>query len=100
MQSIAFNMAEIKAACVYEIKDVVWILDDETESLINTEGAENFYVKEGAGTAPHVFGAEDGINSVAKLNNVSTVIYNVAGQRVTDGYKGIVIKNGKKSLVR
>ena len=98
MQSIAFNMAEIKEACVYEIKDVVWILDDETESLINTEGADNFYVKEGAGTNPHVFGA-DGINA-AKVNTGSTVTYNVAGQRVTEGYKGIVIKNGKKSLVK
>ena len=99
MQSIAFNMAEIKEACVYEIKDVVWILDDETESLINTEGADNFYVKEGAGTNPHVFGADDGVNA-AKVNTGSTVTYNVAGQRVTEGYKGIVIKNGKKSLVK
>ena len=100
MQSIAFNMAEIKDACMYEIKDVIWILEDETESLINMEGAENFYVKV-IGEDPHVFGTDpDGINNVAKLSNVSTVTYNLAGQRVTEGYKGIVIKEGKKSLVR
>lgn len=27
-------------------------------------------------------------------------IYNIAGQRVTQGYKGIVIKNGRKYLSR
>ncbi len=54
MQSIAFNMAEIKQACKYEIKDVVWKLDDDTESLINQTGTENFYVKV-LGEGPHVF---------------------------------------------
>jgi hypothetical protein len=58
MKSIAFNMAEIKEACDYYITDVVWMLEDMTETLINTEGAENFYVKEYAGTTPRVFGTD------------------------------------------
>lgn len=32
--------------------------------------------------------------------SISTANYNLSGQRVGDGYKGIVIKNGKKVLVR
>ena len=101
MKSIAFNMSEIKAANKYEIKDVVWKTEDGKESLINQEGADNFYVKEGAGDTPHVFVDPEGISSVvANSSNVSTVTYNIAGQRVTKDYKGIVIKNGKKVVVK
>ena len=100
MQSIAFNMAEIKDACVYKIRNIVWRLEDNTESLINMEGAENFFVKEGAGTNPYIFGTDpDGIISVAK-NDVPTAAYNLAGQRVTKGYRGIVIKSGKKYIAK
>ena len=101
MKSIAFNMAEIKGACDYEIKDVIWKLEDNTETLINMTGSENFYVKEGAGTDPHVFDdGGTGINNVVTESNVSTDAYNLAGQRVSENYKGIVIKNGKKYLVK
>ena len=55
MQSIAFNMAEIRDACDYTIKNVVWRLEDNSEWLINKTGVENFWVKEGADTAPHVY---------------------------------------------
>ena len=101
MQSIAFNMAEIREACDYTIKNVIWQLEDGTESLINMEGAENFYVKEGAGTNPHIFGTDpDGINNVVSKSTVSNATYNLAGQRVSKDYKGIVIKNGKKVVVK
>ena len=110
MQSIAFNMAEIKEACDYEITDVQWYLKDETldegktyENLINETGAENFYVKEGAGTNPYIFGTDpeqDGISSVVNKSSVSTATFNLAGQRVSNQYKGIVVKNGKKSLTK
>jgi hypothetical protein len=36
---------------------------------------------------------------VAKANQ-NGAIYNIAGQRVNAGYKGIVIKNGKKYLMK
>ena len=101
MKSIAFNMAEIKGACDYYIKDVIWKLEDNTESLINMEGADNFYVKEGAGTTPYIFGTDpNAINSVVNNNTVSTAAYNLAGQRVSGDYKGIVVKNGKKYMVK
>ena len=101
MQSIAFNMAEIKEACDYEITDVQWYLKDETlaegktwENLINKEGDSNFYVKEGAGTNPYIpSGIINVINDAATRSNV---IYNLSGQRVSKDYKGIVIINGRK----
>ena len=110
MQSIAFNMAEIKDACDYEITDVQWYLKDETldegktyENLINETGADNFYVKEGAGTDPYIFGTDpeqNGISSVVNKSSVSTATFNLAGQRVSNQFKGIVVKNGKKSLTK
>ena len=109
MWNIAFNMAEIKEACDYYITDVQWYLKDESldagltyENLINAEGTANFYVKEGAGTEPHEFGKEPaGIkNVVNKSNNGSAVIYNLAGQRVSKDYKGIVVKDNKKVVLK
>ena len=99
MWCIAFNMAEIKEACDYTIKNIIWKLEDNTESLINMTGAENFYVKEGAGTSPYIFGT-DGISSVVKSNTVNAASYNLAGQRVSGDYKGIVVKNGRKYVVK
>jgi len=105
MWNIAFNMAEIKDACDYEIKDVQWYLYDKTldagltyENLIDATGTKNFFVKEGAGTTPYEFGTDPaGIENVAaKSAKTSTAIYNLAGQRVDNGFKGIVIKDGKK----
>jgi hypothetical protein len=107
-QSIAFNMAEIKEACVYELKDFQWYLSDESdaegktmENLIDAEGTKNFFVKEGAGTSPREFGTEAGIINV-KEDAVKNdgAIYNLAGQRVSKDYKGIVVKNGKKYIVK
>ena len=104
MKSIAFNMAEIKGACDYTIKNIVWKLEDRAESLIDQTGTKNFYVKEGAGTAPYEFGTDPenpgtGINSVVNGNAASGNIYNLNGQRVTNNFKGIVVKNGKKFVV-
>jgi len=104
MQSIAFNMAEIKEACDYEIKDVKWYLKEDanaegktSENLINATGDANFFVKEGAGTDPRQF---SGINGVMVQQPTSSAIYNLAGQRVSKTYKGIVVKDGKKFLTK
>ena len=98
MKSIAFNMAEIRGACDYTIKNIVWKLADNTETLINMTGADNFYVKEGAGTEPHVFSDPDAISTMTVNNPASSAAYNLAGQRVSKDYKGIVVKNGKKYI--
>ena len=55
MQTIAFHMAVIKEACDYKIKNIVWKLEDNTESLIDMEGSKNFFVKEGADDDVHEY---------------------------------------------
>ena len=108
IQSIAFDMAVIKGACDYTIKNVKWYLkgdenaEDKTlENLIDAEGTKNFKVKIGAGKEIVDWGTETGISEVVnKVNTGSAVIYNLAGQRVSKGYKGIVVKNGKKVVVK
>ncbi len=99
MKSIAFNMAEIKEACDYELTDFVWKLDDDSESLINETGSENFFVKV-LGEDIQQFGGEEGITNVEKTNAVSTASYNLAGQRVSKDYKGIIVTNGRKYIVK
>ena len=99
MQCIAFNMAEIKEACDYYITDVVWALKDGSETLINMKDGRNFWIKEGAGTDPHEFDPT-AINGITVNKNSSSATYNVAGQRVSKDYKGLVIKDGKKAVVK
>lgn len=43
-------------------------------------------------------GVVSGIDNITVDKNVDAPAYNVAGQRVNDAYKGIVVKNGKKYL--
>ena len=96
-KSIAFNLAEIKAACDYSFKDVQWYIKDASleegqtyENLIS--GSTNFYKKEGAGTNPYT-GIE---NVIINTGKTSSAIYNLAGQKVNKNYKGILVKDGKK----
>ena len=102
--AIAFNMAEIKAANVYNIKNVKWYLKNAElneegktlENLINADGTENFQVKIGAGNPIVAYGT-DGIQVVSSQAKIGTaVLYNLAGQRVAKDYNGIVVKEGKK----
>ena len=95
MKSIAFNLAEFKEANDYHFKDFQWYLQNDAEgkteeNLINATGESNFAWK--------VVGGQiiTGIKEVATKKNVTTATYNLAGQRVSDSFKGIVIKDGKK----
>jgi len=106
MKSIVFNLSEIKDACDYTIKNVKWYLKDISnadgktpENLIKATGTENFWVKIDK-SAPYLYGDESGISSVVKSNMVNAASYNLAGQRVSGDYKGIVVKNGKKYVVK
>ena len=105
MRSIVFNMSEIKEANDYYIKNVQWYVKDATleaegktmENLINETGADNFWIKVNKG-APEQPTAINGV--VVKKSAASSAIYNIAGQRVSKSYKGIVVKEGKKYLVK
>ena len=106
-QSISFDLAMIKDACTYTIKNVKWYVKDASnaegktpENLINATGTSNFWVKIGAGTSPYEYGTSTGIENVVNGNivNGNDALYNIAGQRVNKDYKGIVIQNGKKFI--
>ena len=100
MLSISFDMAVMKEANDYTIKNVIWKLEDGTESLINQTGGENFWLKISAGTAPYQY-EETAINGVVVNNKKSSAAtYNLAGQRVSKTYKGIVVKDGKKYIAK
>lgn len=43
-------------------------------------------------------GVVSGVDNITVEQNVNAPAYNLAGQRVNDAYKGIVVKNGKKYL--
>lgn len=100
--SWTFNLANMRGANKYHFKNFIFMTADKTENLLK-EGTESLWVKEGAGTTAYEFGTNpsDGIESVVNdSKNGSNAIYNLAGQRVTKDYKGIVIKNGSKYIVK
>ena len=106
MRSIAFNLSEIKDACDYTIKNVKWYLKNETEgktleNLIDAEGTKNFWVKIDK-SAPYQYGTDPSgiINVKEDAVKNDGAIYNLAGQRVSKDYKGIVVKNGKKYITK
>ena len=88
--------------------------DADTQGLVfnnKVYGTVTFDVK--AGKKYHVFvcasklgfggfkfpaGGEAGINTVKAVEAENGAAYNLAGQKVADGFKGVVIKNGKKMI--
>lgn len=100
MQTITFNMAAIKEANTYEVYDIVWKLGSGAESLIDEEGSKNFNVKVGAGDFEQLGGETAIQNVVAAKKAVPAGKFNIAGQRVSKDFKGLVIKNGSKYLVK
>ena len=100
---LTFDLACIKEANTYTFRNIKWYLKGDVneegktlENLINETGTENFAKKIGAGTSP----VPTGIETVVTKTTGSAVIYNLAGQRVSKDYKGIVVKNGKKVVVK
>ena len=94
IQTMVFNLAEIKDACQYTFKNIKWYLKSDQEgmtdeNLIDAEGTANFSWIVVGGT---------GIENVTKNVKSSNVTYNLAGQRVSKDFKGIVIKNGQKFM--
>jgi len=60
-----------------------------------------FYEKLEMASGNHIYsinGVVSGVDNITVDENVDAPVYNVAGQRVNDAYKGIVVKNGKKYL--
>ncbi len=64
-------------------------LDEKFAEAQSVGGAKSFYLFDEATT---------GISSIGAETDDRTEMYNLNGQRVDRGYKGVVIKNGKKFL--
>lgn len=60
-----------------------------------------FYEKFEMNSGNHIYsinGVVSGVDNITVDKNVDAPAYNLAGQRMNDAYKGIVVKNGKKYL--
>ncbi len=57
-----------------------------------------FSPKSQMGVYGFYFSGETGINTVKANNNADAPIYNLAGQKVSESYKGVVIQNGRKRI--
>lgn len=97
--SWTFNLANDRAANEFHFKNIIFCNADKTRSYIDmvTENEANFMCKIGANTTP---GGTAGVVEINTNKVASNVIYNIAGQRVAKNYKGIVIKNGSKYIVK
>lgn len=86
---------------------------DDTSSLTSTNGTEfsamiytaedgilGFYEVYGSLNVTITYESITGINEIKGNKQQNDAIYNIAGQRVAKDYKGLVIKNGKKYLVK
>ena len=103
-QSIAFNLAEIKDANDYTLKNFKWYLKSDVEgktmeNLIKATGGTNFAYKVVGGAITY-FEASGISNVTTKDNKATGAIYNIAGQKVDKSYKGLVIQDGKKFVVK
>lgn len=74
------------------IKKVVFIKADGTEILPEYKGDD------WGGGGYTIEEVTDGINNVNAAKAENAVRYNLAGQKVSNDYKGVVIENGKKML--
>ena len=68
-----------------------WEIAEDCDVVVwNTSGCHIYTLKVEAGST--------GISTVKAQKTQNNVIYNLAGQKVNAGYKGVVIVNGKKML--
>lgn len=76
------------------IKKVVFIKQDDTEVLPEYKGDD------WGGGAYTIEEVTDGINNVNAAKAENAVRYNLAGQKVGNDFKGVVIMNGKKVVLK
>ena len=95
----------------FETNGAQWIIKNEgiNASIVKAKGVKispfRAYftgIPQGAASAKLNFNDEEttGITNVNAAESNDDTLYNLAGQKVNAAYKGIVIKNGKKYLVK
>ena len=75
----------------------------DTEFIANAAYVDKMYTLQrvAAGTTIEITGVPSAIETVKATNTANNgAMFNLAGQRVVEGYKGLVIKNGKKYVVK
>ena len=85
----------------YMLSDNQWWKNGETSGY-NVKGFRAYVQSKTPEAAKMLTLVIDGQTTGLKLNtitgNIEGETYNMAGQRVANGYKGLVIKNGKKVI--
>lgn len=103
------NKVDKKENCFYGVgtpeepcKLIVGTEFDQTvlgSSRINAAGATYYRWLGGCFTAPVIDGGITGISqSTVIQSNADNITYGINGQRVSEGYKGVVVINGKKVI--
>ena len=70
-----------------------WTVENDCDVIVyNTDGCHLYSIKVEAGST--------GISTVKAQKTQNNVIYNLAGQVVNKGYKGLVIMNGRKVVMK
>ena len=95
-EEVTDAILKVDAANGVYILDNIWV--DNTEYT-----DRQYYISRyAAGSTIEINGTPTGIETVK--SNVDAIangaMFNLAGQRVAEGYKGLVIKNGKKYVVK
>ncbi len=69
----------------------------------DVEAGESYYLfqlSSQLGFGGYEFSFTDGISELSTSTEQGAIRYNLAGQRVSNNYKGVVVENGKKHLVK
>ena len=105
-----YNINDANVLKVFRAKDANGnkIVDEnivKVNDVVVVQGKLQKYVKNDVVT-PELVKAHFLSYNASSINNITAdklkngAIYNVAGQQVTESYKGLVIKNGKKFVIK
>ena len=91
----------VKAKEGFQIESVTAATADNTPITVNVAADNSYYefqMPASDVTITATFSSTSGISNVNAAKAENGVMYNLAGQKVNNGYKGVVIMNGKKML--
>lgn len=85
----------------FKVESVTAATADNTPITVNVAADNSYYefqMPASDVTITATFSSTSGISNVNAAKAENGVMYNLAGQKVNNGYKGVVIMNGKKML--
>lgn len=85
----------IEASTVDPVEETLTVASDGDVTLVTTNGVYVYALTINA-ALPEV----TGISTINAETATDAVIYNLSGQRVDESYRGVVIKNGKKVVIK